>query len=174
MWRNAAAILTCAALAHGANALDEFQRRIADYVKVHEQAQSSTGKLKPTTSAARIADHEQELASRIREAREGVVEGNIFTARTGKVFRRLLAHATGGRDATTVHQSLRRSEPVVVPLRVNEAYPERVPLQTTPPSVLQYLPKLPPQLEYRVVGRALVLRDTGANLIVDFLPNALP
>ena len=73
-----------------------------------------------------------------------------------------------------MRQSLRRSEPVAVPLRVNESYPESVPLQTTPPSLLRNLPKLPPELEYRVVGRALVLRDTGANLIVDLLPNALP
>jgi hypothetical protein len=62
----------------------------------------------------------------------------------------------------------------VIQLKVNRSYPVEVPLQTTPPSLLQNLPKLPPELEYRVVGKALVLRDVNANLIVDFLPNALP
>jgi hypothetical protein len=29
-------------------------------------------------------------------------------------------------------------------------------------------------VEYRFVGRALILRDTVANLIIDFIPNAVP
>jgi len=73
-----------------------------------------------------------------------------------------------------MHQSLRRSEPVVLPLKVNRAYPEGVPLETTPPSLLAKLPELPAELEYRVVGHALVLRDATANLIVDFLPDVIP
>ena len=74
----------------------------------------------------------------------------------------------------SVAQSLRRSEPVVVALKVNRPYPEGVPLQTTPPSLLLSLPKLPPEVEYRVVGHALVLRDVAANLIVDYAPNTIP
>ena len=38
-------------------------------------------------------------------------------------------------------------------------------------SVLMALPTLPKELEFRFVGRDLILRDTHANLIVDFLPN---
>jgi hypothetical protein len=36
------------------------------------------------------------------------------------------------------------------------------------------LPQLPKEVEYRFVGRDLILRDVAANLIVDFLPNAVP
>jgi len=35
------------------------------------------------------------------------------------------------------------------------------------------LPRLPPELQYRIAGRSLVLWDHHANLIVDFLPRAL-
>jgi hypothetical protein len=35
------------------------------------------------------------------------------------------------------------------------------------------LPKLPEQLEYRLVGKTLIIRDVEANIIVDFVPNAL-
>ena len=42
-------------------------------------------------------------------------------------------------------------------------------LQSTPPTLLSDLPKLPSELEYRIVGRELVLLDTAANLIVDLL-----
>ena len=57
--------------------------------------------------------------------------------------------------------------------RVNDPYPHHVPLQSMPPSLLQSLPKLPKELDYRVVGRDSVLRDTEANLIVDFIPDAI-
>jgi hypothetical protein len=35
------------------------------------------------------------------------------------------------------------------------------------------LPKLPTELDYRIVGKHLILRDTGADLIVDFMLNAV-
>jgi hypothetical protein len=41
------------------------------------------------------------------------------------------------------------------------------------PCVTTALPPLPPELQYRVVGRDLVLIDLHANLIVDILPFAL-
>ncbi len=179
MSRSALALLVCVfARAQnvdpGAKAIEEFQRRVGDYVKLHDKAKSSLDKLKPTTSAERISAHEKGLAHRIHEAREHAVQGNIFTPEVAAAFRRMVGATTEGPDAVKVHQSLRRSEPVVIQLKVNRSYPVEVPLQTTPPSLLQNLPKLPPELEYRVVGKALVLRDVDANLIVDFLPNALP
>jgi hypothetical protein len=36
------------------------------------------------------------------------------------------------------------------------------------------LPELEDGLEYRVLNRELVLRDTQANIVVDYVPNALP
>jgi hypothetical protein len=38
---------------------------------------------------------------------------------------------------------------------------------------LAALPKLPKELEYRFLGRDLVLWDLHAGLIVDFIPRAL-
>jgi hypothetical protein len=58
-------------------------------------------------------------------------------------------------------------------LRVDHSYPKDAALQSTPPSLLQNLPQLPPDVEYRFVGNALILRDVEANLIVDFLPEAI-
>jgi hypothetical protein len=36
------------------------------------------------------------------------------------------------------------------------------------------LPKLPPEVQYRIVGTSLVLVDLKAHVIVDFIPNVLP
>jgi hypothetical protein len=51
---------------------------------------------------------------------------------------------------------------------VNGAYPKDMALQSTPSTLLQNFPSLPKEIEYRVVGRKLVLRDIEANLIVDY------
>jgi hypothetical protein len=79
-----------------------------------------------------------------------------------------------GKDASHVRQSLQHAEPVRVRLVVNTAYPSGVPLQSTPPTLLMNLPPLPPELDYRVVGNNLVLRDAKANLVIDFVPNVIP
>ena len=69
---------------------------------------------------------------------------------------------------------MRHGEPAKIELQVNQSYPENIPLQSTPPSLLLNLPELPKGLEYRILGRELVLRDSDANIVVDYVPNALP
>jgi hypothetical protein len=153
----------------------DFDKRIQDYVKLCNTAREGLHKLKPTESADTIQVHEKGLAHRIRERRRSAAPGDIFTPDIAAEFRRLIGIAMQGQDATRIQKSLQRAEPVhLKSLRVNRSYPEGVPLQSTPATLLQNLPKLPAEVEYRVVGRALVLRDTEANLIVDFIPDAIP
>jgi hypothetical protein len=64
--------------------------------------------------------------------------------------------------------------PKRTPPRVNANYPETAALATVPPLILQRLQRLPDGIEYRFMGRDLILRDTKANLIVDVLPEAVP
>jgi hypothetical protein len=59
-------------------------------------------------------------------------------------------------------------------LKVNERYPDTVPLSTIPPQVLQGLPKLPEEMEFRFIGNTLILMDVHAHIIVDFIEQALP
>ena len=59
-------------------------------------------------------------------------------------------------------------------LHVNARYPESVPVSTVPTQVLQTLPKLPEDLEYRFIGDRLVLHDIHADTIVDVIENAFP
>jgi hypothetical protein len=58
--------------------------------------------------------------------------------------------------------------------QVNQIYPTTYPLATFPPALLPLLPTLPEYVEYRVVQNYLVLRDIEANVILDFMPNAVP
>jgi hypothetical protein len=59
-------------------------------------------------------------------------------------------------------------------LSVNDRYPDSVPLSTMPPQVLQSLPALEDDMEYRFIGERLVLMDARAHIIIDFTDDVLP
>ena len=56
----------------------------------------------------------------------------------------------------------------------NMVYPTTLPLATSPPALIQALPRLPDELEYRFMGRHIILRDVKANVVVDVLGNVIP
>jgi hypothetical protein len=154
--------------------IKDFNRRVADYMKMHKTVQSDIHRLKPTDSPEAIERHEHHLAHRIREERPGAVQGNIFTPEIATEFRRLIGLTMQGPEAVRIRQSLQRAAPVHSrAIRVNHPYPAGLPLQSVPPSLLLNLPPLPPDIEYRVVGRDLILRDIDANFVVDAISNVI-
>lgn len=154
--------------------VEDFGKRVAEYRKLHQSIESKAPALKPTRSAAEIAEHEKALAQGLRAARVSAAQGDIFTPEISREFRRLIGIAMQGKDAVRIKKSLKSAEPVQAAFRINDPYPEKLPLQSTPPTLLLNLPELPAELDYRIVGHALILRDAKANMIVDFIPNILP
>jgi hypothetical protein len=152
----------------------DFDKRVTEYVKLHKSLESKLPKLKPTPSPEEISHHEHELREKIRHERRAIAPGNIFTPQIAAEFRRLIGIAMQGAGAARVEQSLKNAEPVQLRLTVNSAYPAGVPLQSTPPTLLLNLPKLPQEVAYRVVDHELVLLDVKANLVVDFMTYAIP
>jgi hypothetical protein len=129
---------------------------------------------RPTDSPQAIASSQRELGNKVRVLRAGAKQGEIFAPEIARYFRQQLAGALAGQSGRKVRASLRRAEPVKMDLQINQSYPENVPLQSMPPTVLLKLPELPDGLEYRILDRELVLRDTEANIVVDYIPQALP
>ncbi len=155
-------------------ALQDFEKRIDDFVRLEKSLAKGLSATKPTTESQTILDRQHELARKIREARKQAKQGDIFTPEIAKEFRRLLGIARQGQNDTHIKKSLERAEPVRLTLHVNDAYPPNIPLQSTPPTILLNLPRLPPEVEYRIVGRTLVLRDAVANIVIDLIPDAVP
>jgi hypothetical protein len=151
-----------------------FERRVAAYVKLHRQMQSELPALKETHSAAEITRHRADLALKIRAARAHARQGEIFTPAVSAEFRRLIARSMRGPQGRRILASLKRAKPVNLNVSVNQTYPAAAPLQSMPPTLLSNLPRLPPELDYRLAGRDLILRDTEANLVVDVIREALP
>jgi hypothetical protein len=153
----------------------DFEKQVKEYMKLRKKAEAGIPALKPTHAASQINQHQRRLASRIQAARPQAKQGDIFSPAITQEFKHLISLGYRGANGVKVRTSLRHDEPVNdLRVQVNAVYPEQMPLQTMPPSILLNLPRLPRELDYRIVGRALVLRDVGANLIVDYIPEAIP
>jgi hypothetical protein len=156
----------------GARVADELQAKVKQYLDLRQKA---GGKLPSSDNvSANIVSRQRELADKVRVARAGARQGEILTPEIAQYLKRQIATTLAGRHGHKIRSSLRHAEPVNIQLQINQSYPERVPLQSTPPTLLLNLPQLPDGMEYRILGHQLVLRDSEANIIVDYIPEALP
>ena len=158
-----------------AQLLQEFKQRIDKYMELHNRLEKKAPRLKSTEDPAKIKASQDALAALIRAERATAKPGEIFTPEIAKVFRRLMNPEVKGPDGPETKKAIKDDAPPAgeVPMKVNARYPENAPLPTVPPNLLASLPQLPEDLEYRIVGRTLILRDVHANIIVDYLPKAI-
>jgi hypothetical protein len=157
-----------------AAALQQFNQRIEAYLAVHADAVSKTAKPKQSKDSAKIQAARETLAATIQTLRKDAKPGDIFTPAVRARFRKVLYPEFKGREGGEVREQMEEDAAEGVPLKVNGKYPEKASVTTMAPNLLAQLPVLPKNLEYRIVGKTLILRDIDANLIVDFMPNAVP
>ena len=145
------------------------------YTDLHKKLAKGEAAQKETSDPARIADAKAALAAKIQAARASAKHGDIFTPAVRPVFRRLLAPELKGEDGRDAKAVLKDDAPApgTVPFKVNAKYPEGQPLPSVPAPLLLTLPALPAPLEYRIVGQHLLLLDTAADLVVDYILNAV-
>lgn len=153
--------------------LADFKARLDKYLQIQHRAAKDSPTLKETKDPAKIKEAQQTLAENIRAARADAKPGDIFTSEIRNKFRRLMHPEFKGHEGGETREELKEDAPKAVPLKVNGDYPEGAPLPTVPPNVLASLPPLPEEVEYRIIGNHLILRDVAANIIVDFIPNAI-
>ena len=148
--------------------LADFNRRVNDYAALRSRLEAGLPPLVVTTNADDIERFEHRLAERLRDAR-GKRRGQIFApAMEGQVKHMLEIQA----DAATV-EAIMDDGPGEFDVDVNDTYSKRRSLGTMPPKLLLILPDLVPDLQYRFVGRHLIIFDPRANIIVDEIPYAL-
>ena len=166
-----------------ARLLKEFSDRAAIYSQLCRKAAATLPPLPEKASPEQIAAHQKALAKAIQAGRAGAFQGEILFDGVAPVFLELLRSdlaGAKGRDAReTIKDGNPRTDkpptrpgepkPKEVALVPNAPYPDGAPLSTVPPDLLAKLPKLPEPLEYRFVGGHLILHDSDASLVVDFL-----
>jgi len=146
----------------------EFQKRIDAYLKIHNEAESKVPNLKKTDDPKEISDRERALGETIMTLRAGAQPGEIFAPEYQPYFIKIVQDDFKTRSAVD-RKAIIVELPKNMKVDINTVYPTTLPLATFPPMLLRKLPDLPPELEYRLVGHSLILRDVKANLIVDVL-----
>ncbi len=154
-------------------AVHTFQQRLADYVKVHKEADKRVPSLSETKDSAKISAREKALGDMIRQLRASAKPGDVFCEEVRPILIDVIRQDFKTRTATD-RKALVEEIPANVKLAINMTYPTSLPLATFPAKLLGELPELPPELEYRIFGRHLILRDVKANIVVDYLRDIVP
>lgn len=155
-------------------ALDTMTKRLDDYVELHKRVEKTLPKLPDNATPQQIDTNQRLFEARVREARRGAKPGDLFTPEARPVILRLLRQVFSGPEGRELKASIMDENPVAIPRVINGRYPDTVPLSTVPPAVLQTMPKLAEDMEYRFIGDDLILLDTHAHIVADFIEDALP
>ena len=172
-------IVVCLAIALQAVDPDQaafrtFNAAVARYVALQKRILTEVPGLTPNSTAKELTDASDRLAAAIRRARPRATQGEFFDKEATRVIRERISAELRSPATTVAIESIDDESPPVVRPSIHLRFPDAAELATMPPSILRLLPPLPSELEYRIIGEYLVLRDVGAALVIDFIPGAVP
>lgn len=154
--------------------IKEFHSAIADYLALRNGLRKEvSGPVKDSTSS-QLNNASDALAGAIERARANAQVGAIFSEPVAAIFKRRIADAVRTEKLRTALADIDDEGPALSTPKVHLRLPVSEQLATMPPSLLVALPQLPKELEYRILGRNLVLRDVDASIILDYIPGAVP
>jgi hypothetical protein len=151
------------------DAFGGFMTRVDGYADLRRQLERELPAVVVTDDVRQLIRGQRALARAIRNARPGAVQGEFFTTATSAEFKAALASIMDAR----VWAAIMDDNPGAFRHDIDGTYREGRPFSTMPGVVLARLPPLPGDLEFRFLGRHLVLYDVRANTIVDRLPDAI-
>ncbi len=157
-----------------AHALHTFNERVQGYVRVHHKVEGAFNlpHLKPTGSIKKIQQRQRAMARHIGELRRNAHEGDIFTPEVKAYFERALTAAYRTNSEGILANLVCISEEDRK-LRPNDVYPATWEYNAMPPTILRHLPRLPEEVEYRIVNKDLIVLDVEADMVVDILRNSI-
>jgi len=153
--------------------IQDFKARVDAYVKLRKSAIKDAPPLKETKDPAKIKAAQDGMNAQIRAARPNAKHGDVFTPEIVASFRRLLYPELKGDDGHDAKEIIKDDAPTNIPFKVNAKYPDGAPVPTVPANLLINLPTLPEPLQYRIIGKHLILLDEDADVIVDYALNVI-
>jgi len=156
-----------------AAATKAFLERMREYVSFRNNVEKTVPELTETSDPAKLSGRQAELAKALIKARPEAKEGDFIIKEYQPYLRQIVKEDFSKRSLAD-RKALIVELPKGFKIAVNMVYPTTLPLLTFPGKLLKALPELPPELEYRIVGRSLVLRDVEANVIVDLMRDVFP
>ena len=140
-----------------------------------QEAEKVPGKATPASGSEQsVRTRQNALADALRSRlRPSAKQGDLFSATVTAEIKKELASMFSSPQKDLLLDELAEQNNTPA----NATAPtinQRLEAPRVPPRLMEVLPPLPKQLEYDFAGRALVLRDVDADLVVDFIPDALP
>ena len=143
------------------------------YLELRKKAESGMPALGETDEPAKITAHEKALGAAMGNcARPRSLVRSSAIDMTPLILE--IVRADWKKRPAVDRAAIMAEMPKPFLPKVNMRYPVGQPLMTFPPNLLKQLHQLPDDLEYRFVGRDLILRDVKANIVVDVIRHALP
>ena len=155
-------------------AIRQFEGAIAKYMALRQRLRSEVSGPVKNSSSSEISNASDALAGSIQRARQGAQVGAIFSAPIAAVIKRRILDAVRNENLAPVLAGIDDDGAAGPAPKVHMRLPVSAQMATMPPSLLEVLPPLPKELEYRIIGSYLVLRDVDASLIIDYIPAAVP
>ena len=157
-----------------AAAISQFDAAVAKYLAMRRRLLEEVPGPTPESPAAKISQNSDMLAAAIQRSRPKARPGDLFVAPVTTVIKRRVVETVQRENLGPVLAGIDDEEPGPATPTIHMRFPAAGPMATMPPSLLAVLPVLPKELEYRIIGNFLVLRDVEAALILDVLPGAVP
>jgi hypothetical protein len=155
--------------------LADFQDRVQGYVTLHRRLEGPLPPLALSSDPREIFAAIDALKQELRAARFKAKQGDIFTRDIARLFRNTIHETLCDSDLVELLAVFaEENDKPTAPPRVNASYPVGSALPMMSPRLLLALPLLPEELQYRFMHRSLILWDVHAELIVDFIPDAIP
>jgi hypothetical protein len=155
-------------------AIRQFDEAIAQYLVLRESLRSEVpGPVKDST-ARQLNNASDALAGAIQRSRAKAQAGAIFSEPVAAVIKRRINEVVRTGKLAAVLAGIDDDGAASPAPSVHLRLPAAAQLATMPPSLLAVLPPLPRELEYRIVGRHLVLRDVDASMVLDYIRDAVP
>jgi hypothetical protein len=157
-----------------AAAISAFKKRVDAYAALHKKLDGTLREVPSGATPEQLFEHQRALATLLRRERATAKPGDLCPAEMRAFVRRQLAGIFRGADGRQIQRSILDEYTGNVRLEVNGGYPDGVPVSTMPPQVLEVLPALPEMLQYRFIGKRLILLDAHARVIADFIEHIFP
>jgi len=155
-------------------AIDVFEKQVKDYIDLRNRVKANAPKLSKDSTPEQINAYRTTLQDSLRSARPNAKRGEFFRPETADYIRRTLKTEFQGKDRKELREQVFETETQGVVLRVNYPYAQSAELSEMPATLLTKLPQLPKELRYRFVGRNMLLVDRESDVIIDYMPDALP
>jgi hypothetical protein len=151
-----------------------FHEAVARYVDLQKRLKNEVPTLRVAMEAAEISRASDILATSVQRSRRNARPGDIFNADVTKLITQRVRAELEGVNIKRFLAAITDEPTLSDRPNIHKRYPAASSMATTPTRVLAVLPAIPEALEYRFVGRALVLRDRDAAMIIDYIADVLP